>query len=249
MSHASVRPLPPASTHAESLHGLPSVVAAQEAERLRVARELHDELGQQLLALKLELSRLAQAEDVDSGQALQRRVRGLLPLVDDSMAAVRRIAAGLRPPELDETRLESALQALAAQARARLSVNVEVDARLDGLGENHVEPEHRLAIYRIAQEALSNAVRHACASSVRVVLQAEGECLVLRVCDDGLGLAGGGRAAGRGLGLLGMRERAEACGGRLDVGEAPGGGWVVVARLPLPRVVRLRRGALAGEVN
>ena len=225
------------------------VVAAREAERLRVARELHDELGQQLLALKLELSRITRADDGDSPPALRQRVHGLLPLVDDTMAAVRRIAAGLRPPELEGACLTQALQSLARQARAHLSVNVEVDDRCDGLNGDNREFAVDLAAYRIVQEALSNAVRHAGASRVRVELAIEAPFLVLRVVDDGGGLRAQERVARQGLGLRGMRERAEACGGRLEVGDAPGGGCAVVARLPLSGAAGKCGRGVAGEVN
>lgn len=228
---------------------LPSVLAAREAERLRMARELHDELGQHLLALKLELSRITRAGDGDGPPALRQRVHGLLPLVDDTMAAVRRIAAGLRPPELEGAGLAQALQSLVRQARAHLSVNVELDDRRDGSSEDNHLLMVDLAAYRIAQEALSNAVRHSGASRVRVELGVEAPFLVLRIVDDGRGLRDQDGEGRHGLGLRGMRERAEACGGRLEVGDAPGGGCIVVARLPLSGAAVACGRGVAGEVN
>jgi len=212
---------------------LPTVLAAREAERLRVARDLHDELGQHLLALRLELWRLAQADEAHEAQALRQRVRGLMPLVDGTMAAVRRIAADLRPPDLCESGLVSALQSLAQQVRARLSVNVEVHAQLGDLRENTVDEGVELAGYRIVQEALSNAVRHARASSVGIEVAREGQFLVVSVRDDGPGLRLISGSARRHLGLQGMRERAQACGGRLHVRNGLHGGCVVEARLPI----------------
>ncbi len=252
MPHASIRPLSPTSSaRGEHLPALPPVVAAQEAERLRVARELHDELGQYLLALKLELSRLAQTEDLDDAQAVRQRVRGLLPLVDGTMAAVRRIALDLRPPDLSGSGLVPALQALARQVRARLSINVEVHARLEGLDHNALVPGAELATYRIAQEALSNAVRHAKASMVDVEVFTEGAFLVLRVRDDGAGLASRDAWTRPRLGLQGMRERAEACGGQLQIQDAAQGGCVIEARIPIASTVGNGRCDLRfnGEVN
>jgi signal transduction histidine kinase len=236
---------------ADALPALPPVMAAQEAERLRVARELHDELGQYLLALKLELSRLAQADDIDGAQVLRQGVRGVLPLVDGTMAAVRRIAVDLRPPDLSESGLVPALQALARQARARLAVTVDVHVRLNGLEHPGLDPGVELASYRIAQEALSNAVRHAKASRVEVEVLIEGASFVMRVRDDGPGLSrndGWGRPR---LGLQGMRERAEACGGQLRIQDALQGGCVIEARMPVAGATGdvCRDLRFTGEVN
>lgn len=231
MPHVPARPLQSPCDPAPQC--LPNVLAAREAERLRVARDLHDELGQHLLALRLELWRLAQTEEADGTPAPRQRVRGLLPLVDETMAAVRRIAADLRPPDLHESGLVPALQSLAQQVRARLLVNVEVRAHLSGMRENPRDAAVELAGYRIVQEALSNAVRHAGASTVGIEVAMEGPFLVVSVRDDGRGLSKAARSARPHLGLQGMRERAEACGGRLDVQDAPHGGCVVEARLPI----------------
>lgn len=256
MQDPPLSPMPPAppnppeaTVRAEVRSFLPPVVAAQEAERLRVARELHDDLGQHLLALKLELSRITLGGDTDSASTLRQRVHGLLTLVDGSMAAVRRIAADLRPPELGGSGLVPALQSLTRQARARLSVNVELDDRCSGRYVDNADFAVKLAAYRIVQEALSNAVRHAGASRVRVEVGVEASSLVLRVLDDGQGLGGQLGLPRQGLGLRGMRERAEACGGRLEIGDAPGGGCIVVARLPLVGAAGPSGRGVAGEVN
>jgi signal transduction histidine kinase len=254
MPYASSRPLPlplPMHARADPLPVLPPVMAAQEAERVRVARELHDELGQYLLALKLELSRLAQAGDADGAPVLQQGVRGLLPLVDGTMAAVRRIALDLRPPELSESGLVPALQALAQQVRARLSVTVEVRAYLQALGDTRMDPVVELASYRIAQEALSNAVRHAKASTVVVEVIFDGASFLLRVRDDGTGLSRYDATSRPRLGLQGMRERAEACGGQLQVQDALQGGCVIEARMPIAGAAgkMCRDPRFTGEVN
>lgn len=192
---------------------LPPLMAAREAERQRVALELHDEVGQHLLLLKLELARLVRAEGAGALPATPARLDALLPLVDAAMSAVRQVAQ---------------------QWCARATLGVEVDAYLPDAGHNQIDSYLCWTAYRIVQEALSNAARHAGASAVKVEVAAEAGCLVLRVRDDGQGLRHGPVAGRIGLGVQGMCERAEACGGQLRVFQATeSGGCVVEARLPL----------------
>jgi two-component system sensor histidine kinase UhpB len=197
-------------------------LAAQEDERRRIARELHDQIGQNLTAVLLELKRLrgrvepAYAETLADAQELAR----------ESLDELRRISYELRPAVLDDLGLASALAALAdaIARRAQIEVTDEVEAGVPSL-----PPDVELAVYRIAQEALTNAVRHAGCTRVRLRLSAEGGAVYLRIADDGRGLGELPRSGG---GIRGMRERALMIGGRLVLGVADEGGVEVELRVP-----------------
>ena len=195
---------------------------AQEDERRRVARELHDELGQTMTGVLLRIDEAIRApESADLEEAREDARRSL----DD----VRRIARDLRPDTLSELGLDSALNALAT--RFTRQTRVPVDLRLDDLPP--LDEDMEIVIYRVAQEALTNVTRHAHASQVRLVLTCDAaQHLCLTISDDGRGMDPA-RAA-RGLGLLGASERAAALGGALQVESAPGAGVRLSLRVPLP---------------
>lgn len=202
-----------------------SVTWAREAERRHVARELHDELGQRLLALKLELSALEQG-------ARPANLRGLLSAVDDALAATRRLAADLRPAMLDDLGLSAALEWLTEDWGRRTGMQMAVDA--DSVQEG-LSDDAATAVYRIVQEALTNVARHAQASRVTVTLRRTGEELVVSVEDDGRGLAPGDIDKRGSAGLAGIRERARILGGKARMHNAPQGGCRIEVRLPLER--------------
>jgi len=194
----------------------------QEEERRNLARELHDELGQLLTAL---IHRLERLDD--------ERRDSCVELAREALGRVRKLSRLLRPPVLDDLGLAAALNWLARQARehAELEVAVKTSAELA-----RVEPEIETLIYRIAQEALTNAIRHAGARRAEIELERLGNELELRIRDDGRGfdsesLARGG-ATGSGIG--GMRDRLALFGGTLAVRSAPGRGTEVLATLTLP---------------
>jgi two-component system sensor histidine kinase UhpB len=195
---------------------------AQEAERQRIARELHDEVGQLLTGVVLELERAArQADEREAAQLAAAR-----EAVRRSLEDVRRIARELRPEVLDDLGLQSALRALCTAAAAqRLYVERRIDA-IEG-----ISPEVELVVYRVAQESLTNVMRHAAASEVLVALQRVGGGLRLVVRDDGRGVAPDGNG---GAGIAGMRERALQVGGRLTVSSLRSGGTEVCLDVPLP---------------
>jgi two-component system sensor histidine kinase UhpB len=195
---------------------------AQEAERQRIARELHDEVGQVLTGVVLELEHAArQADERDAAQLAAAR-----EAVRRSLEDVRRIARELRPEVLDDLGLQSALRALCTAAAAhRLHVERRIDA-IDG-----ISPEVELVVYRVAQESLTNVMRHAGASEVLVSLANVGGGLRLIVRDDGRGLPAG---VNGGAGIAGMRERALQVGGRLTVSSRASGGTEVRLDVPLP---------------
>jgi PAS domain S-box-containing protein len=214
--------------HREELRRLSAnVVEAREEERRRIARELHDELGQRLTALKLELSAMQPTADQPCDST---RIAGMLEMIDDTVAAVRRISADLRPMMLDDLGLNAAIEWLARDAARRL--DLEVTVRL-GEEDAPVAPGAAIAVYRMVQEALTNVARHARATDVAIEMRQEGGELVLSVRDNGIGFPDTQVHPEGRYGLLGIRERAYMLGGRLEVDNPPGGGGRLTVRLPL----------------
>ena len=199
-------------------------VGAQEQERRRVALELHDEVGQLLTGVVLGLDGLASAVPAD----VRARVGGLQDMVRDGADQVREIARGLRPESLEELGLRSALIGLTTGVadRSGLQVVREIDNALPTLSA-----ETELVVYRVAQEALTNVVRHAGARRVDVALSHRDGVLELRVTDDGTGMPQEALRSGRGI--AGMRERAIYSGGALTVSPGPDRGTVVRLRVPV----------------
>lgn len=200
------------------------VLAAQEAERLRIARELHDELGQTLTAVALRAEHTAQLKGADHPEFAE-----MAEIVQRSLADVRRISLELRPGALEELGLLNAMISLCA--RVSEQTGLRVHRRLEG-PIPELSPDVDLAIYRIAQEALTNAVRHSHASDVTVSMKGSGDELGLSVKDNGSGLPE--QVVARG-GLTGMRERAMLIGAELAIESSPGAGVEVTLRLALSR--------------
>jgi len=203
---------------------------AQEEERRRLARDLHDEVNQALTAILLRLEALAQ----DSPPARVEEVSELKRLVNQAMDELLNLARQLRPSALDDHGLMPAVETQLKRFSARTGVEVSIstDGDPDSLPE-----DVQTAVYRILQEALANVGRHAGATAVAVELEVAEERLELRVRDDGEGFDPGslsrrdGDGPGSGLGLSGMAERARLAGGELDVRSAPGGGTTVTLRI------------------
>jgi len=197
---------------------------AQEAERQRIARELHDEVGQVLTGVVLELEHAAAGAD-ERGAAQFAAAR---EAVRRSLEDVRRIARELRPEVLDDLGLQSALRSLCTAAAAHEQLRVERRLEL----EHPVSPEVELVVYRVAQESLTNVMRHSGASEVLVALHNVGRGLRLVVRDDGRGLPPDGRSTG--AGIAGMQERALHIGARLTLASPATGGTEVRLDVPLP---------------
>ncbi|HET7692094.1 MAG TPA: PAS domain S-box protein [Gemmatimonadota bacterium] len=204
-------------------------VRAAEEERQRIARELHDDTAQRLAGLMLMLKAASRTEDAKEREARIEQVREEIGAAAD---AVRRIARGLRPPILDEFGLPAALESLVRTLRHAHGLDIDLSMERP-VGRLH--PDSELAMYRIVQEALSNAIRHSGASRVAVALHEEDHVLRAEVRDDGRGFATERPFSddGQGLGLVGMRERARNAGGTLEIDGAPGAGTRV--RVTLPR--------------
>lgn len=203
---------------------------AAEDERLRIARELHDDTAQRLAAL---LVRLRAARSAPDEEQRRRQLDEVQQEIVEAAEGVRRIARGLRPPSLEEMGLETALRSLAQAIREAHGLRIEIETVADG-DQPRLESDAELALYRIVQEALSNVVRHAGASRARVVLERQPDRMVVVVDDDGRGFVLGGESdpGGRGLGLLGMTERARYLGGRIQVESSPGSGTRVQVEIP-----------------
>jgi PAS domain S-box-containing protein len=206
------------------------LVTAQEDERRRVSRELHDSFGQLLTGLTLAVRAARDAGPLPPPAAAALDQVGRL--ADDLARTAHDLAVRLRPTALDDIGLSAALGQLVAEWSARTGVAADFDAA--GLGAARLTPDAESAVYRIVQEALTNVARHARASRVSVAVgQSDGQVAVA-VEDDGAGFDPAGGAGGR-LGLAGMRERAALAGGALEVESAPGSGTTVLARIPLSR--------------
>lgn len=203
------------------------VVTAQEEERRRIARELHDHVGQQIATLALGL-RVVEREV--RGAGARRRLAELGALCGGMSKSLHDMALELRPTALDDFGLRSALDTLVATWSARTGVRATLDCDCEP-GERF-PPAVETAAYRVVQEALTNVARHAAASRVAVTLVRAGAHLFGVVDDDGVGFDASSRRVGDRLGLLGMYERAAELGGALDVASAPACGTVVLFRLP-----------------
>jgi signal transduction histidine kinase len=220
--------------HREVLRRL---VAAEETERGRVSRELHDRLGQDLTALKLGLQVVR--KKCPCPPKIRDSVSKLESLADSLMRDIHRLAWELRPAALDDFGLEMALRRYADEWAALSGVPVDFHSR--GVTARRLAPELETALYRITREALTNVVRHAKARRVSVLLERRADHVLLIVEDDGRGfdaaaLLRAPAAQGK-LGLLGMQERATLAGGAVEFESNPGAGTTVFVRLPSPRMV------------
>ncbi len=211
------------------------VIRAQEEERQRIARELHDDTGQVLTLL---LIRLKLLEGQPGAEALQEQFGELRGLVSGAIDQVRRLALNLRPPSLDQLGLLSALRSLATTFTANTHIPVTLDlSRMAA----PLSPEQTIAVFRIAQEALTNSAKHAGATQIELHVATSEGVLRLKVQDDGRGFdpsavarsAERGSEGGPGVGLFGMEERARLVGGRLRITSAPGKGTEVALELPV----------------
>ena len=204
--------------------------SVREEERARVAREIHDELGQALTAIKIDLASLLRGPRADKREELEK-AESILRLVDETIGSVRRIATELRPGILDDLGLVAAVEWAAEEFELRTGIKCRLYLPD---GEIAIDPEATTAIFRILQETLTNITRHAEATRVDIRLGRENGNIVLEVRDNGRGIGEEQLLAGRSLGILGMRERALLLGGQLTIHGAPGKGTIV--RVVIPKV-------------
>lgn len=200
------------------------LVRTQENERRALARELHDEVGQSLSAILMEAGNGESAGDEAS---MRRHVASIKQLAEETVNVVRDLALLLRPSMLDDFGLVPALKWHARETSKRTGLNVQVNAAESA---DDLPDEHKTCIYRLVQEAVTNAARHANARNVEVRVTAPGQAVNLTVRDDG---AGFDTLYVRGLGLIGMEERVRRLGGHIEIQSEPGRGTLVSVELPL----------------
>lgn len=208
------------------------IETTREAERAHIAREIHDELGQALTVLKLDLERLRVSS---SGEHhVDAQIGGMQDQLAATLTALGRLAAGLRPPLLDELGLPGALRALADDLEHRTGLRVQTQVELTDAQSRGLDRDLATAVYRILQETLTNVVRHANASAVDIALRATPLSLHLEVVDNGQGIALRELEDAGSLGLLGIRERARSWSGDVVITGIAGRGTTVVVTMPLP---------------
>jgi signal transduction histidine kinase len=213
-------------SHRVARDALRRVVAGQELERRRLARELHDETGQALTSILLGLRAVEESQGAD---AMRKAASDLRELVVATLQDVRRLAVQLRPKALDDFGLAPALERLTQTFAEATELHVDVEARL---GEERLPAEVETTLYRIVQEALTNVVKHAEASNVSILLMRRDATATVVIEDDGKGFDPEHVREGR-VGLLGMRERVELHDGRLTIESVPGSGTTLVAEVPV----------------
>lgn len=201
--------------------------SVREEERARFAREIHDELGQSLTAIKIELSSFFRDSSPDQQQAKKRE--SILKLIDEANQSVRRIASELRPQVLDDLGLVAAVEWAGEEFEARTGIKCHLDLPAEDIV---VEQERATALFRILQEALTNIARHANATEADVRLARENNNFILEVHDNGKGMPVDRLSTERSLGILGMRERAALLGGDVVITGIPGAGTRVKAYMP-----------------
>jgi signal transduction histidine kinase len=203
-------------------------VQAQEEERRSISRELHDEIGQMLTGLRLELRNLEELHAASSPE-FSTHLAETKVLAEKVMRAVRDLAMGLRPSMLDDLGLEPALrwQAREYSRHNGIPATVEIDGDIDRLSE-----ELRTCVYRVIQESLTNCARHAKAKHVRITVHGGKDQIAASIQDDGIGFDAG-RMASRGIGLIGMEERVRELGGTMTILSQNQKGTVVEITIPL----------------
>ncbi len=199
----------------------------RESERTRIARELHDELAQWLTALKMDASWIASRLPREHQQLVTKAER-MKGVVDNTVAAMRRIAADLRPVMLDDLGLVPAIENLIYDVSERAGITVSL---IGDMGDVELKEPYATAVYRMVQEALTNVARHSGATAVEVRVAAEGERLLVRVKDNGRGFNPDPER--KSFGVLGIRERARTLGGAARIFPPEEGGTVVEIEIPL----------------
>jgi PAS domain S-box-containing protein len=202
--------------------------SVREEERTRVAREIHDELGGALTAIRLESAALIRELPVDAKQQ-SKRAESIMKLADETVQTVKRISTELRPGVLDDLDLMAAIEWAAEEFQSRTGTSCRLDLPEDNIV---IDQERATALFRILQETLTNVARHSNATRVNIRLAEEGGSLVLVVRDNGKGISKEELSTGRSLGILGMRERALALGGGIAIRGAPDEGTTIEVRIP-----------------
>jgi len=210
-----------------------SLRSAKEQEGMRIAREIHDELGSALTSLRWDLEEIdktvAETEGSSLRPAWQEKVGAMFGLIDTTINVVRRISSELRPSVLDDLGLVEAIEWQAQQFQARTGIRCQYDCAIASLD---LDQERSTAVFRIFQEALTNVLRHAQATSIEVKLEEAGAQFMLQISDNGRGITEGEKSGTFSLGLLGMQERAHLIGGKVEITSVQGQGTTVTLCVP-----------------
>jgi PAS domain S-box-containing protein len=220
-------------SHEQSRRAAARLRARREEDRTRIARELHDQLGQALAVLKIDLHWLGHQVEVGPATrlpALNAKIDNMIRVVDDTISRVRRLSSELRPPVLDKLGLLAAVEWEAEEFAHRTRIHTRVSTGIEHVG---LDRGRSTAVFRILQEALTNVATHAAAANVRISVSVADTHLRIAVSDDGRGVAAEQTAGSRALGILGMRERASLLGGTVAVRRGRRRGTVVTIGIPL----------------
>jgi PAS domain S-box-containing protein len=208
--------------------------SAKEEEGTRIAREIHDELGAALTSLRWELESfdkiISESGDQSQLKILRERIEAMLRLTETTIGSVRRISSELRPSVLDDLGLVEAIEWQAQQFQSRTGIICRCDCSLENFD---LSQEQSTAIFRIFQEALTNILRHAQATSVDITVEKEAGEFVLTIIDNGRGIKENEKSGAQSLGLLGMQERAHLIGGKINITGVEGKGTVITIRVPI----------------
>jgi signal transduction histidine kinase len=229
----------------EELRDLSSYLqSAREAERAAIAREIHDELGSALTALKMDLASLEEAVQDETGDESREtradRLASMASLIDDTVRTMRRIVTELRPALLDSLGLIAAIEWHAEEFQQRTGIECRLGPHPDDIV---IDKDRATSVFRIFQETLTNVAKHAQATQVDVTMQIGGAQLTLRVHDNGRGIRSDELNRPHSFGLLGMRERALIHQGEVTIDGRPGEGTTVTLRLPLENSGASREGS------
>jgi PAS domain S-box-containing protein len=203
--------------------------AIREEERKHISREIHDELGQQLTALKLDLSWIAK-KIINQEDAIVTKIKSSLDVINSTIQTVRRLATELRPAILDELGLAEAIRWQTCEFSKRTGIAVDFETNVD---ETVFPPDISISFFRILQESLTNIARHAEAGHVECKLHLEDHLLVLQICDDGKGFLPHNAGDKKSLGLLGIKERVEMLHGEYHLSSEPMKGTKLTVKVPM----------------
>lgn len=213
----------------EQLRGLAAYLeSAREEERRKMARKIHDELGQTLAGLKIDLSWLSKGLSKEQ-ESLFEKTKSMSKLVDTTIQTVKRIAAELRPGVLDDLGIAAAIEWQAGEFEKLAEIKCEFSSNPRDI---ILDQERSIVIFRIFQEILTNIILHAKATNVKISLKEEGSSIVLKVRDNGKGISNKQISDSKAFGLIGMRERVRPWRGEIKISGAPGKGTTVVASIP-----------------
>jgi PAS domain S-box-containing protein len=202
----------------------------REEERAGIAREIHDELGQQLTGLKMDLSWISKRKLVQEDNEVSQKVVTIMNLLDTTIKTVRRIATDLRPSILDDLGLIAAIEWQSQEFGSRSGISTEFSSTID---EFQYAPAIAIGLFRICQESLTNVARHAAASKIRILLEVENKNILLTIRDNGEGFDIRKIGGKKTLGLLGMKERTLMMGGEFRIESLPGNGTTLIVTVPI----------------